>query len=98
MLVILIERYRIGNLDRHLPNVYFHSQLTKRSHRFIVESCNGFWLEGDTPGRAIATVDHEVVFDEIKLHFEKRVAVRHRGCSQSASRHIERDVPIVIDE
>src|SRR6187455_2837816 len=85
VLLVLIERYRIRYLNRHLPDVDFQSELRERRHCLPVKRGDGFRLERDHCAGAITALDRELVVDEVKLHFEERFPVRHRGGCEPTS-------------
>ena len=98
VLPILLERYGIGDLDRRRPNPDVEPERLQPLHDLAVEIGNGAGTQRETFGRPVIGRNRQAVTDEIEIDLEGPSAVGDRRGGQPAARHIERDLPPVIDQ
>ena len=95
---ILLERDRVGDLDRHGPDLHDDSQGLQLGHEIAIEIGDRARLQGHVGGPAFARGDHETMVDEIEVDLKAEGTVGHRRGGQPAGGHIERHLPPVIDQ
>src|ERR1041384_2675140 len=89
MLLILIKRNRIGYLNRRLPDINFNTEFFQRRGGLAVERRDTLRFQRHERSRPITALSHEVVIDEVKLHLEESLLVRH-GSRRYSTRQNEK--------
>jgi hypothetical protein len=69
----------------------------KRVHDLRVERCDGLGLQRDLAVLAALDRDPELMGAEVEFDLEHAVAGGHRRRRQSTRRHVQRDLPPVVD-
>src|SRR5215831_2321157 len=75
MRAVLVERNRIDDLDRHLPDGDLNPERFQYCHELCVEIRNRPRREGQLPILAIAGPQLQLVLDEVKLSFKRPLPV-----------------------
>ena len=94
---VLIEPDRVGDLDRHRPDLHRQPHVVQHRHHVAVEVRDGARRERQRARRAVRGHDREHVIDEVELHGERAIAVGERPRGESARRDLERDRPGVVE-
>src|SRR6266436_2266621 len=97
VLRILIERDRVGNLDRHLPDLHRNPQRSQSRHELAIKIGHRTRRQCQPKDGIVAGSNDELMMDEIKLNLEIPSRVRNCRGRQAQSVHIERHAPPMID-
>src|SRR5580704_975647 len=97
MLGVLIERNRIRDFDRHLPDFHGNPKRPQCSHEIAVKPGNRLRRQGERHGSIITGSNDQLVMEEIELYFEIAPRVRNGRRSQPRSIHVEGHPPPMID-
>src|SRR5207248_860963 len=68
------------------------------SHHLAIKICDRTRPQLKCDDLAVAALDEQFVIDEIKLDLKDTIAERYGGRRQPACRHIERNIPPMINK
>ena len=97
MRAVLGERDGRIDLVGSRVDVDLQVELPEGLHHGVVERGDRACLEPDRATGALARLDEELVRDEVEVDLEGPCPVRDRRRGEPARRHVEGDVPRVID-
>ena len=95
--MILAETNCVGNLVGQLIDADLYAKLREGAHEIRVEIGDGARAELDCPLTAIAGRDKQHVVQEVEIELEAAILEGNWGRGQAPRRHIEHDMPRVVE-
>ena len=78
MLLVLIKWNRIGDFNRHMPDLYLKAERAQRAHELLVKIGDRTRIQSNPLEFSLIRLDREMVIKKIKLDLEDAVTVRNR--------------------
>ena len=97
MQMILAETNRVGNLVGQLIDADLYAKLREGAHEICVEIGDGARAERDVLLTAVAGRNPQHVVQEVEIELKAAIPKRNWGGGQAPRRHIEHDVPRVVE-
>ena len=94
--LVLIERDRFGDLVRLHVDLHGQAEPVQFSHQTRVERRDRLRLQRQPAAAAVARLHDQLMVDEIEINLERAVAVWNRRGGEPARRHVQRDVPRMV--
>src|ERR1041384_1235892 len=96
VLFVLGEGNRLDNFIRLRVNVHHDLEGLQRVHHIRVKVRDRARLKCERLRRAVIRVNEQSMFDEVKIHLKRSIAVRHRRSREPSRCNIEGGIPPVI--
>src|SRR5712692_3057643 len=93
---VVLERDRVGDLDRRGPYPQRQPEGVEAAHHLAMEIRYRSRRQRDGFGLPIADSDAQLMVDEVEIDLEIPRAVRHRRGGKAASRQIKRHMPPMV--
>ena len=97
MKVVLVEAGGVSNFVGFRVDLHLQPKPCHLLHQALVESRHRPRFQRKTTGTAVARVDRKPMLHEVKIDLERLIAVRNGRRREPRGRHVQRDMPAMID-
>ena len=97
VLLVLLERNRVRNFDRHRPDFHIDAEIAQDLHCPVVELRDGHRRKRELSAPLIAGREIKRMPAEIEIDLKAARLVGNWRCGEASGRHVKRHLPPVID-
>jgi hypothetical protein len=97
MAFVGIERYLALDFHRFAVDPDRHPDRSQRLHHGTIKICDRHRSEGNAATLAAIRLHAELMGDEIEIHLEVFLAIRHRPGGEAARGRVERHLPAMVE-